>query len=72
MLRLSPGNVADISVADELLDAADPVRCFTADKGYDANSLRNRLKATKTKIVIPGRSNQKKPIRHDAKRYKSR
>jgi transposase len=61
-----------VSVAGELLDEAGPVQCLTADKGYDANSLRRRLKAERTMAVIPGRSNRKKPIRFDETRYKGR
>ncbi len=69
---MTPGNVADVSVAGELLDEAGPIRCLTADKGYDANSLRRRLKQARAKAVIPGRSNRKKPIRFDQTRYKGR
>lgn len=32
VLRLTPGNVADVSMADDLMDAAGPVRCLIADK----------------------------------------
>lgn len=72
ILRLTPGNVADVSMAGDLLDATGPVRRLLADKGYDANSLRKRLKAQGTKAVIPGRSNRKKPIRHDQVGYRDR
>ncbi len=72
ILRLTPGNVADVTMAGELMDAAGPVRCLIADKGYDANTLRKRLRATGTLTVIPGRCNRKKPIRHDKIRYRSR
>jgi transposase len=40
---LTPGNVADISVAD----------CLLADKAYDANHLRKSLEAQGTEVVIP-------------------
>jgi len=59
-------------MAGELMDAAGPVRCLIADKAYDANTLRKRLRATGTLTVIPGRCNRKKPIRHDEIRYRSR
>lgn len=45
MLLLTSGNVTDVTMASDLLEAAGPVRCLLADKGYDANSLRKRLKA---------------------------
>lgn len=72
VLRLTPGNVADVTMARDLMDAAGPVRCLVADKGYDANSLRKRLKAEGATAVIPGRSNRKKPIRYDETRYRGR
>jgi transposase len=72
ILRLTPGNVADVSMAGELLDAAGPVRCLLADKGYDANSLRKRLKSEGATAVIPGRSNRKTAIRYDETRYRAR
>lgn len=72
VLRLTPGNVADVTMAADLLDAAGPVRCLLADKGYDANALRKRLKAEGATAVIPGRSNRKWAIRYDETRYKGR
>lgn len=72
ILRLTPGNVADITMAEPLLDAAGRVRCLIADKGYDANMLRRRLEAEGAQAVIPGRSNRKVPIDYDATRYKGR
>ncbi|MFV0515149.1 MAG: transposase [Jhaorihella sp.] len=50
---LSPGNCADISAAPALLDKIPAPARLLADKGYDANSLRRRLAATKTEAVIP-------------------
>jgi transposase len=59
-------------MAAPLLDAAGSVRCLLADKGYDANALRGRLKADGATAVIPGRSSRKKPIRYDETRYRNR
>ena len=72
ILRLTAGNVADITMAGPLLDAAGRVRCLIADKGYDANALRKRLKAEGAAVVIPGRSNRKVPVDYAAVRYKGR
>jgi transposase len=72
VLRLTAGNVADIAMAGPLLDVAGRVRCLIADKGYEANSLRKRLKAEGAEAVIPGRSNRKVPIHHDRDRYRGR
>ncbi len=39
---------------------------------YDTDAIRAFLKDQKIKPVIPGKSNRKKPIRHDKKAYKKR
>ncbi len=72
ILRLTAGNVADVTMAGPLMDAAGRVRCLIADKGYDANALRRRLQAEGAMVVIPGRSNRKVPIDCDEVRYKGR
>ena len=50
---LTPGNVADISVAVPLLGAVTSPKHLIADKAYDADSLRNWLKFRRIKAVIP-------------------
>jgi transposase len=72
VIRLTPGNVSDIRVADDLIEAAGPVRRLIADRGYDANRLRHTLRSTGTIPVIPGRRSRRRPIRHDARRYRDR
>lgn len=72
MLRLTPGNVSDIRVADELIAAAGRIGYLIADKGYDADPLRARIRAQNTRPVIPGRRGRKRAIRHDARRYRDR
>ncbi len=72
ILLLTAGNVADVTMAGPLMDAAGRVRCLIADKGYDANALRKRLRAEGAEAVIPGRSNRKVPIAYDKVRYKGR
>jgi len=72
VLLLTAGNVADVTMAGPLMDAAGRVRCLIADKGYDANALRRRLHAEGADVVIPGRSNRKVPIDYDQVRYKGR
>lgn len=72
VLRLTAGNIADVTMAGPLMDAAGRVRCLIADKGYDANALRKRMNADGAQVVIPGRSNRKVPIEYDATRYKGR
>ncbi|NDV89438.1 IS5 family transposase [Aurantimonas aggregata] len=72
VLRVTAGNVADVTMAGPLMDAAGRVRCLIADKGYDANALRRRMQAEGAEVVIPGRSNRKVPIDYDEARYKGR
>ena len=72
MIRLTPGNVSDICVADELIEAAGPVRRVIADRGYDANRLRCTLRSMGTVPIIPGRRSRKRPIRLDQRRYRDR
>jgi transposase len=55
-----------------VLAAAGPLSRLVADKGYDANRLRQWLKAEGTKPVIPGRRNRKRPIQYDERRYRER
>ena len=66
---LGPGNQADISAAPALLDKVSPPARLLADRGYDANSLRDRLAATKTEAVIPSTRSRKQPIPLDAVAY---
>jgi hypothetical protein len=49
---LTPGNVADISMAVPLLGAVTSPKHLIADKAYDADSLRNWLKFRRIKAVI--------------------
>ena len=49
-----------------------PPTRLLADKGYDANSLRERLAASKTEAVIPSTRSRKTPIPYDAVAYIAR
>jgi transposase len=69
---LTPGNVSDIAAANDLIDRAGSMRYLIADKGYDADAFRQRLRSRRTVPVIPGRSNRKRKIRYDKTRYKDR
>jgi putative transposase len=69
---LSPGNRADISEAPALLNKCPAPARLLADKGYDANSLRDRLETTKTEAVIPSTRSRKTPIPYDAEAYRDR
>lgn len=69
---LTPGNAADSPVATHLLAGLTGAHYLLGDKGYDANSLRKRLREANIVPVIPGRRNRKREIQYDKKRYKDR
>jgi len=52
-LAVTPGNIADISMAGPLLNAIAPTRKMIADKAYDADYLRRWLKIRRIRAVIP-------------------
>ncbi|WP_367617087.1 transposase, partial [Teichococcus vastitatis] len=58
---LTPGNIADISMALPLLGAVTAPRRLIADKAYDAESLRRWLRARRIKAVIPSTATRTKP-----------
>jgi transposase len=67
VLLLSPGNIADISMAPALLARAGPLTQLIADRAYDANSLRSTLREHGAEAVIPSTRSRKRPIRYDPK-----
>ena len=71
-LLLTPGNCADISAAPSLLAARSAPKRLIADRGYDANSLRNSLQAQQTEAVIPSTTARKRPIPYDRQAYRQR
>jgi transposase len=70
---LTGAEEADITQASELLeqDMAN-AKAVVADKGYDADSLVNEIKAAGAKAVIPPRSNRKTKRRWDKRLYQGR
>jgi transposase len=72
VIRLTPGNVSDIRVADELIEAAGPIRRLIADRGYDANSLRFTLRSVGTIPFISRATVTQTTDPHDERRYRDR
>ena len=72
MLLLSAGNINDISMAHDLIQAAGPFQTLLADRGYDADHLRLRLAQRGAEAVIPSTTARRAPIPHDAVAYKDR
>jgi transposase len=51
---------------------ADKIEALLADKGYDADAIREELADADIEAVIPARRNRKSPAPHDAEKYKWR
>jgi transposase len=69
---LTPGNVADISMAVPLLSAVTSPKHLIADKAYDADSLRNWLKTRRVNAVIPSTATRTVPYPLDRAVYRRR
>jgi len=66
---LTGGNVADISVADFMME--NVFGCYVVeDKGYDSTKHRANLMSNNYIPVIPGRKNRKEPVIYDKSIYK--
>lgn len=57
-IALTPGNIADISMARPMLEAMAPKCRLIADKAYDADRLRLWLRERGIEAVIPGRASR--------------
>lgn len=68
---LTPGQAADITQADALLDGASP-EVVIADRGYDKQALVDRIEGMGAEAVIPARKNRAEPRDIDRERYKDR
>lgn len=70
---LTPGNIADISVARDLLETLAPPKRVLADKAYDADKqvITPLLAAGKT-AIIPPKSNRRDQRAYDGDLYKAR
>jgi transposase len=62
-----------VRTAPEVLaKAPGRLKRLIADRGFDANWLRRDLKAADTTPIIPGTRSRKRPVQHDAVRYRDR
>ena len=65
---LTPGNTADITVADALYE--NVYGCYVAeDMGYDSDAHRDFLRSQNNIPVIPGRKNRKITVEYDKDIY---
>jgi len=70
-LSLTPGQAADITQADPLLDQVAP-DAFLADKGYDSDALVETLQKRGIAPVIPPKANRREPRETDFALYRER
>ncbi len=68
---LTAGERHDMTQAESLLAPFD-FDAVIADKGYDADPLRELLAAQQVEVVIPSRRNRKQPRDYDRIRYRER
>ena len=71
-LLISPGQVHDISCTEALLDGLENCAIVIADKGHDADAVRNRIRAQGAIPHIPNRSHRKKKFRWKKALYRER
>ncbi len=71
-LALTPGNIADITMALALLEAMRLTKRLIADKAYDADKLRTWLIHHQIEPVIPGRAARDIVCPSDRKAYRRR
>jgi transposase len=69
---LTPGNIADISMAVPILSAVAPPKRLIADKAYDAERFRNWLKQHRIEAVIPSTASRRTPYPLDRTAYRRR
>lgn len=69
---LTPGNIADITMAIPLLDAVASPKRLLADKAYDADRFRDWLRKRRIKAVIPSTASRRTPYPIDRKAYRRR
>ncbi len=51
---------------------SDQIEAFLADKGYDADAIREEIASANIEAVIPTKSNRRQPVPHDKAKNKWR
>ena len=72
MLLLTEGPVSDYRGAATMLPVLPSAPVLIADRGYDADWLRQALRSQGIKPCIPARSGRRQPIRHGKVLYRQR
>jgi len=71
-LYLTEGQASDYKGAAVLLNCLPKTKEFLADRGYDADWLREALHDKGITPCIPGKRNRKEPVLYDKTLYKQR
>lgn len=71
-MLLSEGQMRDYKGAALMLDAMPAAPVLIGDQGYDADWLRQALRARGTRPCIPGRAGRTTPVRHGKQLYRAR
>jgi len=69
---ISAGQVSDYTGAAALMNGLPEAEWLLADRGNDADWLRETLIDKGTKPCIPGRKSRTKTVKYDKRRYKRR
>ena len=69
---ITAGNINDVSLARALLRAAGPIRRLIADRGYDANHLRQFLTDQQAEAVISSTASRRTAIPYEVLANKDR
>lgn len=69
---LTPGNIADITMAVPIFEDLPRPKRLLADKAYDANRFRTWLKARQITAVIPSNATRNRPYPLDRNAYRRR
>ena len=72
VLKVTAGNVADITMAEALSAEVKSCRHVVVDKGYDSDRLRITIRDQGAKPVIPERASRKRRVRFDKFGYQFR
>lgn len=72
MLLLSEGQMSDYRGAALMLPVLPKAKALIADKGYDADWLRQALAEQGTQACIPSRAKRNTPVPHDPLLYRQR
>ena len=72
MMLLTEGNRSDFVGAALMADAFPKASVMIADRGYDADWFRRKLRENRIEPCIPPKKNSTEPIDYDVKLYRKR